>query len=103
MCGFLVKITMIAMMLRTKGLLTTILSFISFDPCKKKFSGNNAFNGNVGSWDVSKVKSMDYMFDFAHLFNQDLSGWNVASVTNADYMFYYASAFRSVISNWDGE
>ena len=30
------------------------------------------FNSDIGSWDVSKVTDMGYMFSDAHKFNQDL-------------------------------
>jgi Mycoplasma protein of unknown function, DUF285 len=71
-------------------------------PCILKFQ-QSAFNCDIGSWDVSKVKFMNEMFYYANFFNQDLSQWNISSVTTADYMFSGASNFNSDLSTWDGE
>ncbi|MFT7035364.1 MAG: surface protein [Cyclobacteriaceae bacterium] len=62
---------------------------------------NNAFNKDIGAWDVSNVTNMDSMFKAATAFNQDIGNWDVSSVTNMDQMFYYDSAFNQDIGNWD--
>jgi hypothetical protein len=42
------------------------------------------FNGNISSWDVSKVTSMSAMFQAATSFNQSLSNLNVSNVEDHD-------------------
>lgn len=34
------------------------------------------FDGNISDWDVSKVRTMDYMF-YHSKFNQDISSWRI--------------------------
>ncbi len=58
------------------------------------------FNQPLGSWDVSSVENMSYMFIYAYLFNQPLNLWNTSKVTNMNYMFQGASAFNQDLSLW---
>ena len=77
--------------------LTGTTNFSSmFDGCSSLISVNG-----IGSWDVSAVTNMYYMFRSATAFNQDISGWNVSSVTNMATMFGDATAFNQDISGWD--
>ena len=39
------------------------------------------FNQNIGSWNVSKVNNMEFMFSMNGEFNQNISNWNVSNVT----------------------
>ncbi|KAA8496279.1 hypothetical protein FVE85_0008 [Porphyridium purpureum] len=64
------------------------------------FAGSN-FNGEIGSWDVSRVANMGSMFCGAASFNQEISGWDVSSVTDMRSMFQKASSFNQEISGWD--
>ncbi|GAA3654884.1 BspA family leucine-rich repeat surface protein [Flavivirga jejuensis] len=48
----------------------------------------------IGSWNVSNVKNMFYMFGEAYAFNDDLGDWNVGKVTNMGGMFGVASSFE---------
>ncbi|MGY8948672.1 MAG: BspA family leucine-rich repeat surface protein [Flavobacteriales bacterium] len=41
----------------------------------KMFKRSNDFNQNIGSWNVSKVINLIYIFDGATTFNQDLTKW----------------------------
>ena len=62
---------------------------------------NSSFNGDISSWDVSSVTTMQSMFDGATSFNGDISGWDVSSVTNMYDMFNHASSFNQDLSSWD--
>ena len=55
---------------------------------------------DVSSWDVSSVKTMEFMFGGKD-HNHDLSGWNVSSVTNFGYLFQFNKEFNRDISSWD--
>ena len=48
----------------------------------------------VGSWDTSKVTTMESMFDGARSFNQSLKEWNTSSVVDMSFMFLDAVAFN---------
>ena len=71
------------------------------------FSGANAFNQDISSWNVSSVTTMRYMFSPNTSFNNggvSLSGNfanTMTSVTDMRLMFYQASAFNQDISSWD--
>ena len=61
-----------------------------------------AFNGDLSSWDVSKVTDMSDMFIFAYDFNGNLSSWDVSSVTNMNEMFAVATSFNGEpLNSWD--
>ena len=51
------------------------------------FYNTQAFNQNIGSWDVSNVTNMSYMFYDVIAFNQDIASWNVSSVEDMTDMF----------------
>ena len=44
---------------------------------------------------------MEYMFGRAQRFNGDLSTWDVSNVRTMQTMFYYAMRFNSDIGQWD--
>ncbi len=64
------------------------------------FSGCKTFNGNIGSWDVSRVTNMNSMFSGAISFNQSLGGWNVSKVTSMISMFDGAATFNQSLGTW---
>jgi uncharacterized protein (TIGR02145 family) len=65
------------------------------------FSSANAFNQNIGSWDVSNVSTMLFMFTGATIFNQPIDLWNVSNVTNMMSMFNGATAFNQPLGSWN--
>jgi len=65
------------------------------------FYGASTFNANLAAWDVAQVTDMRHMFSGASAFNADLSAWNVSRVFYMAYMFYGISAFNQDLSTWD--
>ncbi|AYQ35902.1 BspA family leucine-rich repeat surface protein [Runella sp. SP2] len=55
---------------------------------------------NIGSWNVSSVTDMGYMFAACVLFNQDIGGWDVRAVNNMRNMFALAASFNQSLNNW---
>jgi surface protein len=68
------------------------------------FSSAQAFNQNIGAWNVEKVTNMAGMFGSAAAFNQNIGSWNVEKVTNMSGMFGFATNFNNSgsnsINNW---
>ncbi len=65
------------------------------------FNAAQVFNGNINSWNVSKVLQMNYVFYAAEVFNQNLNSWDVSNVTSMEGMFKSAKAFNGDISSWN--
>ena len=62
---------------------------------------SKSWHGPIGSWDVSAMTSMSWLFYSASSFNGDISKWDMSRVTNMLGMFYSASSFNIDISKWD--
>merc|ERR1712078_322014 len=56
-------------------------------------------HGPIGTWDVSRVTDMSYIFSGTP-FHGDISNWDVSRVTIMSYMFQGASSFNDDISKW---
>ena len=67
------------------------------------FEDNEEFNQDISNWKVSKVKNMSYMFFGAISFNQPIGVWDVSSVTHMKSMFCGANNFNQNLSNWNVE
>ena len=72
----------------------TNMSYLFHNTPRTDFSG-------IENWDVSKVRDMAYMFQYATSFNQDLSKWDVSKVESMAFMFFVAESFNANISKWD--
>lgn len=62
---------------------------------------NSAFPSDIGSWDVSTIENMGYMFYSCTSFDKDIGSWNTSNVTDMSYMFLNCLAFDQDISAWD--
>jgi surface protein len=60
----------------------------------RQYQGADAFNQDIGRWNVSNVTNMYQMFHQANAFNQDIGRWNVGKVTNMSLMFAYIYTFN---------
>jgi surface protein len=65
------------------------------------FNSASAFNGNISSWNTSRVNDMSNMFGAAIAFNQNISGWDTSSVVNMYGMFNGAAAFNQNLGGWN--
>ena len=60
--------------------------------------GGGKFNGNIGSWDTSRVTNMRKLF-YAGEFNQDIASWDTSQVTDMYAMFQYNERFNQAIGS----
>jgi len=68
----------------------------------RMFQDCMAFNHpSIADWNVGNVTEMNSTFSGCSIFNQSLAGWNVSSVTAMNAMFFYCTAFNQPLSNWD--
>lgn len=63
---------------------------------RKDFTG-------IEDWNVSNVKDMSHMFEYAVRFNQDIGSWDISNVRNISWMFAGAKQFNQDIGNWNTE
>lgn len=55
---------------------------------------------NIGSWNISNVTNLSYMFYWNSLFNQPIGNWNTSKVTDMKFMLCGANSFNQPIGNW---
>ena len=61
------------------------------------------FDGDITGWDVSSVKDMSFMFEYAEFTgqNSDLSHWDVSNVDLMNYMFDHSKFNnRKSLNGW---
>ena len=56
--------------------------------------------GRIADWDVSGVRSMRRLFNYAGRFRGDLSLWEVGACVDMRAMFQGARAFEADLSAW---
>ena len=60
------------------------------------FAATNG-NGVIGDWLISKVNSLDDMFQYATAFNADISQWQTGAVTTMKYSEYTNHSVVTVV------
>ncbi|WP_434451574.1 BspA family leucine-rich repeat surface protein, partial [Sphingobacterium spiritivorum] len=82
---------------------TDIPDFSGLTDLSSMFEECSSLTGpaNIGSWDMSNVKEMRYMFAGAKVFNQNIGSWNIEKVIDIRYMFWGAAKFNQDIGSWN--
>ncbi|CAJ1946668.1 unnamed protein product [Cylindrotheca closterium] len=70
-------------------------------PCSAKEAIAAIYGASMGSWCVSSVNDMSYLFASMTKFNEDISDWDVSSVVTMEGMFQNAAAFDQDLSLWN--
>jgi surface protein len=78
------------------NIVTTNMTFMD-----NLFQDATLFNGEISSWDTSRVMTMVNMFNNATAFDQPLNSWNTSSVFDMRGMFANARAFNRPLDNWN--
>ena len=68
---------------------------------KQTFSNAQSFNGDISTWTVNNVETMESMFSNARAFNSDISRWTMSKVTTIQAMLNNAESFDRDIKDWD--
>ena len=76
-----------------------VKALLNYDPTGKGTVPGSRY-GPIGSWDVSDVTDMSWMFHNATSFNGDVSKWTFPNVTSMSYMFGGAKSFNGDVSEW---
>ena len=68
------------------------------------FSGADAFNQDISSWNTGSATNMRQMFFNAAAFNQNLASWDIADVTDMTSMFQNTALsdanYKTIIIAW---
>ena len=82
---------------------SSLTKLIKCDDFSSIFGGFDEVKHIIGleDWDVSNVRSMEFMFQDCENFNCDLSKWDVSNVQYMAYMFKGCINFNSDLSKWD--
>lgn len=66
------------------------------------FYGCELFTGKgLENWDISNVNSCSHMFGECKTFNADISKWDVSNLKNTGYMFFCCTNFNQDLSGWN--
>ena len=67
----------------------------------RMFEGNMSNNGSVNEWETGNVTSMRAVFAHARSFNKPIDRWDTENVTTMYAMFQQADSFNQSIRSWD--
>ena len=59
------------------------------------------FNQDISKWSMGDVWRTSFMFEGANSFNRDISGWDVGNVQAMSWMFNGATSFNQDLSIWN--
>ena len=59
------------------------------------------FDHDISRWNVSMVKTMEGMFEYAYMFNQPIMCWDVSNVENISHMLFDTQYFNQNLEKWD--
>ena len=62
---------------------------------------NSKFNQDISKWDVSNVRDMSSMFEYAKKFKQNLTNWDVSNVTYIEKIFKDSGIHREDVKKWN--
>ena len=63
------------------------------------FFNNLAFNQPLNGWKMSKVTTIEGMFQNSN-FNQEINNWNISNVTNMSHVFCGNQEFNQPLKDW---
>ncbi|MDD4251191.1 MAG: BspA family leucine-rich repeat surface protein [Candidatus ainarchaeum sp.] len=83
---------------------TDVLDLTGTTNLSNTFNKAVSFDGDIGSWDVSNVTNIGYMFYAASNFNNggsdSIKDWNTSNITNMSQTFH-STKFNQPVGSWD--